>query len=90
MMPPGNDLALVAAGGDGAELHLVTARCQIRSPATIRRRPPPRWTGWTGSGGGCYPAMAKRLETPGPEFIQFLDYDVEIRRVICTTNATSR
>ncbi len=32
---------------------------------------------------GDHPAVAQRLD----EFIPFLDYDVEIRRVICSTNA---
>ena len=34
-----------------------------------------------------YPAIIKLWENAWSEFIPFLDYDVEIRRVICSTNA---
>jgi transposase-like protein len=34
-----------------------------------------------------YPAIIKLWRSAWPEFIPFLDYDVEIRRVICPTNA---
>jgi putative transposase len=34
-----------------------------------------------------YPAIGKLWENAWSEFIPFLDYDVEIRRVICSTNA---
>ena len=37
--------------------------------------------------GGQYPAVVKLWRSAWEEFIPFLDYDVEIRRVICTTNA---
>lgn len=37
--------------------------------------------------GGRYPAISKLWENAWEEFIPFLDYDVEIRRVICSTNA---
>ena len=37
--------------------------------------------------GTPYPAIRKLWETAWSEFIPFLDYDVEIRRVICSTNA---
>jgi transposase-like protein len=37
--------------------------------------------------GGQYPAISKLWENAWSEFIPFLDYDVEIRRVICSTNA---
>jgi putative transposase len=37
--------------------------------------------------GTPYPAIRKLWETAWPEFVPFLDYDVEIRRVICSTNA---
>jgi transposase-like protein len=39
--------------------------------------------GW----GGQYPAIIQLWRSAWPEFIPFLDYDVEIRRVICSTNA---
>jgi transposase-like protein len=37
--------------------------------------------------GKPYPAISKLWENAWSEFIPFLDYDVEIRRVICSTNA---
>ncbi len=37
--------------------------------------------------GKQYPAISKLWENAWSEFVPFLDYDVEIRRVICSTNA---
>lgn len=37
--------------------------------------------------GGRYPAMIRLWRNAWAEFIPFLDYDVEIRKVICSTNA---
>ena len=37
--------------------------------------------------GKQYPAISKLWENTWSEFVPFLDYDVEIRRVICSTNA---
>jgi putative transposase len=37
--------------------------------------------------GGQYPAIIKLWRAAWSEFIPFLDYDVEIRRIICSTNA---
>ena len=37
--------------------------------------------------GGRYPAVVRLWDNAWNEFIPFLDYDVEIRRVICSTNA---
>lgn len=37
--------------------------------------------------GGRYPAIVKLWRSAWTEFILFLDYDVEIRRIICSTNA---
>ena len=37
--------------------------------------------------GQRYPAMIRLWDNAWDEFIPFLDYDVEIRRVICSTNA---
>ncbi|MHA6793781.1 IS256 family transposase (plasmid) [Pseudonocardia bannensis] len=37
--------------------------------------------------GGHYPAVVKLWRSAWNEFIPFLDYDVEIRRIICSTNA---
>ncbi|GAA1874419.1 hypothetical protein GCM10009751_37490 [Myceligenerans crystallogenes] len=36
---------------------------------------------------GKYPAAVALWRSAWSEFIPFLDYDVEIRKVICTTNA---
>jgi transposase-like protein len=35
-----------------------------------------------------YPAIIRLWENAWSEFVPFLDYDAEIRRVICSTNAT--
>jgi putative transposase len=37
--------------------------------------------------GGRYPAIVRLWQAAWAEFIPFLDYDVEIRRIICSTNA---
>lgn len=37
--------------------------------------------------GGRYPAMIRMWRSCWAEFIPFLDYDTEIRRVLCSTNA---
>ncbi|WP_373889276.1 IS256 family transposase [Nocardia sp. XZ_19_369] len=37
--------------------------------------------------GPRYPAIVPLWDNAWPEFVPFLDYDVEIRRVICSTNA---
>src|ERR1700712_3888068 len=37
--------------------------------------------------GARYPAVIRLWDNAWEEFIQFLDYDVEVRRVICSTNA---
>lgn len=37
--------------------------------------------------GAQYPAIIRLWENTWSEFVPFLDYDVEIRRVICSTNA---
>ena len=37
--------------------------------------------------GARYPAVIRLWDNAWNEFIPFLDYDVEIRRVICSTNA---
>ena len=36
---------------------------------------------------GAYPAVIKLWRSAWAEFIPFLDYDVEIRRIVCSTNA---
>jgi putative transposase len=37
--------------------------------------------------GAAYPAIIKLWRSAWSEFIPFLDYDVEIRRIVCSTNA---
>ena len=39
------------------------------------------------SGGQRYPAITRMWRSAWTEFVPFVDYDVEVRRVICTTNA---
>lgn len=46
-----------------------------------------RFVKFTTTWGAQYPAIIRLWETAGSEFMPFLDYDVEIRRVICSTNA---
>ncbi|WP_130416687.1 IS256 family transposase [Xylanimonas ulmi] len=46
-----------------------------------------RFAEFTQEWGGRYPAIVKLWENAWAEFVPFLAYDVEIRRVICTTNA---
>ena len=46
-----------------------------------------RFVEFTGKWGAQYPAIIRLWENAWSEFVPFLDYDVEIRRVICSTNA---
>lgn len=46
-----------------------------------------RFTEFATDWGGRYPAIVHLWESSWAEFVPFLEYDVEIRRVICTTNA---
>jgi transposase-like protein len=46
-----------------------------------------RFTEFAETWGGKYPAIINLWRNAWEEFIPFLDYDVEIRRVICSTNA---
>jgi putative transposase len=46
-----------------------------------------RFVEFTAKWGAQYPAIVRLWENAWAEFIPFLDYDVEIRRVICSTNA---
>ncbi|MDI3213582.1 IS256 family transposase [Arthrobacter sp. AL12] len=45
------------------------------------------FVGFSGKWGQRYPAITRLWENAWSEFVPFLDYDVEIRRVICSTNA---
>lgn len=46
-----------------------------------------RFVEFSGKWGRQYPAITRLWENAWSEFVPFLDYDVEIRRVICSTNA---
>jgi putative transposase len=46
-----------------------------------------RFTEFADAWGGQYPAVVRLWQSAWQEFIPFLDYDVEIRRIICSTNA---
>ena len=49
--------------------------------------PGPRWRSWRRNGAARYGAIIRLWENAWTEFVPFLDYDVEIRKVLCTTNA---
>ena len=46
-----------------------------------------RFVEFSGKWGRQYPAITRLWENAWSEFMPFLDYDVEIRRFICSTNA---
>jgi putative transposase len=46
-----------------------------------------RFDEFTDRWGAHYPAVVRLWRSTWPEFIPFLDYDVEIRRILCSTNA---
>ncbi len=46
-----------------------------------------RFEEFTDTWGGTYPAIIALWRNAWSEFVPFLDYDVEIRKVICSTNA---
>lgn len=46
-----------------------------------------RFVEFSAKWGRQYPAITRLWENAWSEFVPFLDYDVEIRRVICSTNA---
>ena len=46
-----------------------------------------RFAEFTSTWGQRYPAIIRLWENAWSEFVPFLDYDIEIRRVICSTNA---
>ncbi|TCP38595.1 transposase-like protein [Tamaricihabitans halophyticus] len=46
-----------------------------------------RFEEFTAAWGERYPAIVRLWENAWAEFVPFLEYDVEIRRVICSTNA---
>ena len=60
------------------------------SPFTPPRPKPRRWTGSPispGNGRSAIPAIMRLWENAWAEFVPFLQFDREIRTVICTTNA---
>lgn len=46
-----------------------------------------RFVEFTTTWGAQYPAIIRLWDNAWSEFVPFLDYDIEIRRVICSTNA---
>jgi putative transposase len=46
-----------------------------------------RFEEFSAAWGVRYPAIVKLWQNAWTEFVPFLDYDVEIRKIICTTNA---
>jgi transposase-like protein len=46
-----------------------------------------RFVEFTATWAGQYPAIVRLWENAWSEFVPFLDYDLEIRKVICSTNA---
>lgn len=58
----------------------IRQRCLQVAPAAAFDELTERW-------GQRYPAVIRLWDNAWAEFIPFLDYDVEIRRVICFTNA---
>ena len=46
-----------------------------------------RFSEFTAKWGAQYPAITQLWQNAWSEFVPFLDYDIEIRRVICSTNA---
>ncbi|RAJ46971.1 transposase-like protein [Kitasatospora sp. SolWspMP-SS2h] len=46
-----------------------------------------RFVEFTEAWGRKYPAIVRLWENAWPEFVPFLSFDAEVRRVICTTNA---
>ncbi|MCM8551682.1 IS256 family transposase [Streptomyces sp. STCH 565 A] len=46
-----------------------------------------RFVEFTDAWGGKYPAIVRLWESAWAEFVPFLQFDVEIRKIVCTTNA---
>lgn len=46
-----------------------------------------RFVEFTDAWGGKYPAIVRLWEAAWAEFVPFLQFDVEIRKIVCTTNA---
>ena len=91
-----------ADGGEGCIVHLVrnTFRYAARQywdemsrdlrpvyTAPSEAAANERFVEFSSKWGKRYPAIIRLWENAWSEFVPFLDYDVEIRRVICSTNA---
>ena len=62
-------------------------RTSARSTRTNEPAARDRFGEFAAKWGGQYQAITRLWENAWAEFVRFLDYDVEIRRVICCTNA---
>ena len=74
-------------GAPGIDQVTLAWRCGRSTP---RRPRPRRWNGsWSSveTWGARYPAIVRLWENAWAEFVPFLNFDVEIRKIICTTNA---
>ncbi|WP_406632536.1 transposase [Pseudarthrobacter quantipunctorum] len=92
-----------ADGGEGCIVHLVRNTPYGRRPGNTGPKCPgtsarstqhpreaaanERFVEFSSKWGKRYPAIIRLWENAWSEFVPFLDYDVEIRRVICSTNA---
>ncbi|MEZ5191303.1 MAG: transposase [Nocardioides sp.] len=61
--------------------------CGRSTPRSTPRQAAARLEEFADRWGSKYPAAVKLWRNAWTEFIPFLDYDVEIRKIICTTNA---
>ncbi len=57
------------------------------TPPRRRAEAWPRFEEFSEKWGNPYPAITRLWHNAWSEFVPFLDYDVEIRRIICSTNA---
>src|SRR5829696_7912793 len=61
--------------------------CDRSTPPPPRPKPKPGSPSSPTNGGKPYPAISRLWANAWSEFVPFLDYDVEIRKIICSTNA---
>lgn len=72
------------------DVNIATVSSRHSSPSTrapSEQAAKDRFAEFTAEWGQRYPAIVRLWEASWTEFVPFLEYDVEIRRVICTTNA---
>ena len=74
-----------ASSGSAQAATRATARVATAAPTAAAARD--RYEEFAEKWGKPYPAIKTLWEGAWSEFIPFLDYDVEIRKVICSTNA---